>query len=266
MSSNSQEMPGCSTEEDSAPKDAPFDPSIDELIHDHDDERTLDEEEALAADEGESTNHEAELLNLEKELKMPIEEIMALYGYPYTVPQPPVGLEETVLIDSGDVVNKHSTLNLLYDSNIEDSDLPSVNLTSDDEEEGDSDVFFTTTVGPNNQADIPDFNCNHEFEDDDQDQLLWKPSDCLLDSEIEEYIEKVYHIFKENEQMLRGNEEGPLYLLSTMGYDIDKALKKVEEEGLEALKHPNYNIKDWPENKTQMESVSKDFLKATKHC
>lgn len=45
-------------------KDNLFDPSVDMLVNDFDDERTLEEEEALAA--GESQDPVAELSNLQK--------------------------------------------------------------------------------------------------------------------------------------------------------------------------------------------------------
>ncbi|CAH1965023.1 unnamed protein product [Acanthoscelides obtectus] len=64
---------------DSPTKDKLFDPSVELLLNDFDDERTLEEEEALAA--GESQDPDAELSNLQKESNMPLEELLALYGY-----------------------------------------------------------------------------------------------------------------------------------------------------------------------------------------
>ncbi|XP_050497348.1 proteoglycan 4-like isoform X2 [Diabrotica virgifera virgifera] len=63
----------------SPPKDKLFDPSIDMLVNDFDDERTLEEEEALAA--GESQDADAELSTLQKEGDMPLEQLLALYGF-----------------------------------------------------------------------------------------------------------------------------------------------------------------------------------------
>ncbi|XP_072402410.1 mesoderm induction early response protein 1-like isoform X2 [Diabrotica undecimpunctata] len=63
----------------SPPKDKLFDPSIDMLVNDFDDERTLEEEEAIAA--GESQDADAELSTLQKESNMPLEQLLALYGY-----------------------------------------------------------------------------------------------------------------------------------------------------------------------------------------
>ncbi|XP_072402413.1 mesoderm induction early response protein 1-like isoform X5 [Diabrotica undecimpunctata] len=49
------------------------------LVNDFDDERTLEEEEAIAA--GESQDADAELSTLQKESNMPLEQLLALYGY-----------------------------------------------------------------------------------------------------------------------------------------------------------------------------------------
>lgn len=65
------------SEEGNSSKDKLFDPSIDMLVNDFDDEQTLEEEEALAA--GEDTAEEID--SLQKEGDMPLEELLALYGY-----------------------------------------------------------------------------------------------------------------------------------------------------------------------------------------
>ncbi|XP_034039240.1 mesoderm induction early response protein 1b isoform X2 [Thalassophryne amazonica] len=66
--------PGGSTHSD----DRDFDPSAEMLVHDFDDERTLEEEEMLeAADE---TNGN-EIEDLAREGEMPIHELLSLYGY-----------------------------------------------------------------------------------------------------------------------------------------------------------------------------------------
>ncbi|XP_051788682.1 mesoderm induction early response protein 1a isoform X1 [Erpetoichthys calabaricus] len=57
--------------------DHEFDPSAEMLVHDYDDERTLEEEEMM---EGE-TNFTAEIEDLAREGEMPIQELLSLYGY-----------------------------------------------------------------------------------------------------------------------------------------------------------------------------------------
>ncbi|XP_076151225.1 mesoderm induction early response protein 1b isoform X3 [Alosa pseudoharengus] len=65
--------PGVSTGSDNID----FDPSPDMLVHDYDDERTLEEEEMR---EGE-TNFSNEIEDLAREGEMPIQELLNLYGY-----------------------------------------------------------------------------------------------------------------------------------------------------------------------------------------
>ncbi|KAJ8390428.1 hypothetical protein AAFF_G00103630 [Aldrovandia affinis] len=60
-----------------ASDDQEFDPSAEMLVHDYDDERTLDEEEMLE----EETNFGNEIEDLAREGEMPIEELLNLYGY-----------------------------------------------------------------------------------------------------------------------------------------------------------------------------------------
>ncbi|XP_077580346.1 mesoderm induction early response protein 1b isoform X3 [Stigmatopora nigra] len=58
--------------------DRDFDPSADMLVHDFDDERTLEEEEMLEATD-DTNAHEIE--DLAREGEMPIHELLSLYGY-----------------------------------------------------------------------------------------------------------------------------------------------------------------------------------------
>ncbi|XP_045147807.1 mesoderm induction early response protein 1 isoform X7 [Echinops telfairi] len=64
-----------------ASDDHEFDPSADMLVHDFDDERTLEEEEMM---EGE-TNFNSEIEDLAREGDMPIHELLSLYGYDSSV-------------------------------------------------------------------------------------------------------------------------------------------------------------------------------------
>ncbi|XP_075877028.1 mesoderm induction early response protein 1b isoform X2 [Nelusetta ayraudi] len=61
-----------------ASEDHDFDPSADMLVHDFDDERTLEEEEMLEAADEANAN---EIEDLAREGEMPIQELLNLYGY-----------------------------------------------------------------------------------------------------------------------------------------------------------------------------------------
>uniref|UniRef100_A0A3Q0SXG2 Mesoderm induction early response protein 1 n=1 Tax=Amphilophus citrinellus TaxID=61819 RepID=A0A3Q0SXG2_AMPCI len=58
--------------------DHDFDPTAEMLVHDFDDERTLEEEEMLEAADETNAN---EIENLTREGEMPIDELLSLYGY-----------------------------------------------------------------------------------------------------------------------------------------------------------------------------------------
>ncbi|XP_036135975.1 mesoderm induction early response protein 3 isoform X1 [Molossus molossus] len=63
-------------------EDHDFDPTAEMLVHDCDDERTLEEEEMM--DEGK--NFSSEIEDLEKEGSMPLEDLLAFYGYEPALP------------------------------------------------------------------------------------------------------------------------------------------------------------------------------------
>ncbi|NWR40474.1 MIER3 protein, partial [Tachuris rubrigastra] len=64
-------------------EDHDFDPSAEMLVHDYDDERTLEEEEEMME---ENKNFSSEIEDLEKEGNMPLEDLLAFYGYEPAIP------------------------------------------------------------------------------------------------------------------------------------------------------------------------------------
>lgn len=66
-----------STSHGNCSADATFEPSIDMMVNDFDDEQTLNEEEALAAMEQQDPNDE--IATLQEESEMPLEELLAKY-------------------------------------------------------------------------------------------------------------------------------------------------------------------------------------------
>ncbi|XP_066157986.1 mesoderm induction early response protein 1-like [Euwallacea fornicatus] len=258
------EAPSCSKGADSPTKDKLFDPSIDMLINDFDDERTLEEEEALAA--GESVEDPStELSNLEREGNMPLEELLALYGYNKTkskesaseseeeedkeVPMEEEEICETV-VEQENCSNppRQSKLTLLYEPMSEDVDnsknLASVSKISEDEEEeldsnADEDDYqkfpsgiHNIMVGSDYQAQVPEGLTNYDQDpaNDKEDQLLWSPQE-IYPTKVEEYLRKVQELLKPptipNGNVLRDDEEA-LYILKESGYNGDEALRKLE--------------------------------------
>ncbi|KAK0173762.1 hypothetical protein PV328_006910 [Microctonus aethiopoides] len=72
-------------------------PTSDLIVNDFDDERTLDEEEAM---EGSEDSHN-ELSNLQKEGDMPLKELLAKYGYSHTSTENSNSSDQLVLIRDG---------------------------------------------------------------------------------------------------------------------------------------------------------------------
>ncbi|XP_062855188.1 mesoderm induction early response protein 3 [Trichomycterus rosablanca] len=241
-------------------EDHDFDPTAEMLVHEYDDERTLEEEEAQ---EGEK-NFSAELADLEKERNMPLEELLAIYRY-----EPPsgttagssVGSSPSELADdlpdmtldkeeiakdllSGDYeeetqssaddltpsVTSHETTDLFprtLRSNTNDGD-----KESEGEEDGPSpeDSRKEIMVGCQYQAEVP---IGLSFYSDDkvfteEDQLLWCP-DVLSEKKVEDYLRKALSQSADNSTEsssgghIRDNEQA-LYELAKCNYNTAEAL------------------------------------------
>ncbi|CAG9855090.1 unnamed protein product [Phyllotreta striolata] len=240
-------------------KDKLFDPSIDMLVNDFDDERTLEEEEALAA--GEFQDPDAELSSLQKESNMPLEELLALYGYrgenqenespeeekeeeepQQHSPEMSEPIEEQESEPSPP--EEPSKLSALYEPMPEtDQDesrlLRSVSRVSEEEEE-DYDyspdeedwrkVNKTIMVGSDYQAQIPEGLCHYDdaLPYENEDKLLWDPS-VMLCSEVEDFLKKASAITKPpipTGTQLRDDEQA-LYLLQQCGHNVEEALRRL---------------------------------------
>ncbi|ENN74347.1 hypothetical protein YQE_09317, partial [Dendroctonus ponderosae] len=295
---NKDQSPSCSKSNESPTKDKLFDPSIDMLVNDFDDERTLEEEEALA--EGEANDPSTELSNLEKEGNMPLEELLALYGYNTKDKESSSESEEE---DEEQVPNeqeqicepivekersptppRQSKLSLLYEPIVEDADdaknLTTVSKISEDEEEDmesnpeedDYQKFsggvHNIMVGSDYQAQVPESLTSYEQvpSNDVDDQLLWSPQEAFS-QKVEEYLQKAHEIFNPpipKGTMLRDDEEA-LYLLQECGYNTAEALRRLEMRGPASPKVPNGNEAKWSEEECRnfesgVRSFGKDFL------
>ncbi|XP_050314504.1 mesoderm induction early response protein 1-like [Anthonomus grandis grandis] len=293
--------PSCSSKvspNNSPVKDKLFDPSIDMLINDFDDERTLEEEEALAAADVMDTA--AELSNLEKESHMPLEELLALYGYENSGKHPveldssgdEEGLSECEEIhdNTQTVVERRrnpprkSKLALLYEPICDDvmndsKNISSVSKISEDEDE-DSDhneehykvaqSIYTIMVGSDYQVKVPKgflYYDNMQPANDKDDKLIWNPQ-RLCRSEVEEYLKKAYDIYQHavpNGDLIRDDEEA-LYTLHKCGYEVEAALKdlRVRQPLIPKTDNPANDVR-WLEEKptvngTQMQTCEKNFL------
>ncbi|XP_030215603.1 mesoderm induction early response protein 3 isoform X3 [Gadus morhua] len=197
-------------------EDHDFDPTAEMLVHEYDDERTLEEEESL---EGER-NFNSEIADLEKEGNMPLEELLAIYRYEGSA-------GSSIDSSSGDLTDE------LPDMTLDKEEIAKDLLSGDYEEETQSSAddltpsvtsheatdFFPRTlrsnamdgdkesecdedgpspedsrkeimVGSQYQADVPACICHYEdgekvYEDDDE--LLWSPN-MLAENKVRAFL------------------------------------------------------------------------------
>ncbi|XP_046405488.1 mesoderm induction early response protein 1-like isoform X2 [Ischnura elegans] len=246
--------------------DKEFNPSVDMMVNDFDDERTLDEEEALEGSEDPQT----ELSNLQKEGDMPLEELLAMYGYgdpnAETTPSssssssneplssqeiaPEKEEEPEVFPDREELKSEPSHLHKLY------TELPSspkirephsscrllrFSRQPSDEDEEDDDYDYTPEdddewkktimVGNDYQAVIPDGLCKYDdalpYENDDK--LLWDPK-SLEETEFEKFLVKA-------QEPLVNNSQGMSYVPSSTPVRDD-------EQALYLLLQCGYNVEE----------------------
>ncbi|KAG5276071.1 hypothetical protein AALO_G00127580 [Alosa alosa] len=205
--------------------DHDFDPSAEMLIHDFDDERTLEEEEIL---EGES-NFNAEIDDLAREGEMPIEELLSMYGYGRTGEEEEDGeIEDDESVEEGENdegsrgidERKRSVDEQVKDSSGQEEDAQSsgderplrgrntVELIrprpsnyfegNDGEEESEEDEDYIPTedwkkeimVGSMYQAETPSGLCKYKDNEkvyENEDQLLWNPEE-LPENRVVEFL------------------------------------------------------------------------------
>uniref|UniRef100_A0A8C3DEA9 MIER family member 3 n=2 Tax=Corvus TaxID=30420 RepID=A0A8C3DEA9_CORMO len=224
-------------------EDHDFDPSAEMLVHDYDDERTLEEEEMME----ESKNFSSEIEDLEKEGNMPLEDLLAFYGYEPTIPVMPGSSANSSPSELADelpdmTLDKEEIAKDLLSGDDEETqssadDLtPSVtsheatdffprplrsNTTYDGDKESDGedveadngnsseDLRKEIMVGSQYQAEIPAYlgRCrDDEKVYENEDHLLWKP-DVISESKVKEYLFEI-SLRTGNEKMIGRIPEG----------------------------------------------------------
>ncbi|XP_051540694.1 mesoderm induction early response protein 3-like [Myxocyprinus asiaticus] len=255
-------------------EDHDFDPTADMLVHDYDDERTLEEEEMR---EGVSSGS-SEIADLEKEGNMPLEELLALYRYEaadsavgcssadsssveLTDELPDMTLDkEEIAKDllSGDDEETQSSADDLTPSvtSHETNDFFPRTLRSntvydgDKESEGEDDGLSPEDsrkeimVGSDYQAEIPALACYNDHENvyAEEDQLLWQP-DMLPESKVKRFL-----------------QDAELNVDGKMEADKQCSLVKDNEQALYELLKCNYNVREALERCRSNEKSSKDEM------
>uniref|UniRef100_A0A672MZL3 ELM2 domain-containing protein n=1 Tax=Sinocyclocheilus grahami TaxID=75366 RepID=A0A672MZL3_SINGR len=246
-------------------EDRDFDPSADMLVHDFDDERTLEEEEKL---EGQ-TNFSTEINDLTREGEMPIEELLKLYGYSTGgSPEEEDGdvqeedssennccshsklkedeRQELSDQENGDVQSSgeeppscsvsHSTAQLLYPR-------PSIYFEGDEEEFEDDDYIPSEDwkkeimVGSMYQAKTPVGLCKYKDNEkvyENDDQLLWNP-ELIPEEKVVEFLAEASKCSREETGVhaipegshIKDNEQA-LYELFKCNFNAEEALRRLK--------------------------------------
>ncbi|XP_040399204.1 mesoderm induction early response protein 3-like isoform X5 [Cygnus olor] len=236
------------------------------LVHDYDDERTLEEEEMME----ESKNFSSEIEDLEKEGNMPLEDLLAFYGYETTIPVmagsstdsspseladelPDMTLDkEEIAKDllSGDDEETQSSADDLTPSvtsheatdffprplrsntacdGDKESDVEDVEADSGNSSE---DLRKEIMVGSQYQAEIPPYLGKYSDDEkaayENEDHLLWKPG-VISESKVKEYLFET--------SLRTGNEE-------MIGRIPEGLYTRDNEQALYELLKSSHNVKE----------------------
>nr|CAD7393108.1 unnamed protein product [Timema cristinae] len=242
--------------------DKEFDPPVEMMVNDFDDERTLDEEEALEGSE----DTEAELSSLQREGDMPLEDLLAMYGYGdpsaenmqssssetsnQEITSEHDDIDRDTMEEDYDEKAGQSELQQLYE-NIPDKEMEETPGTSkllrlsrpqSEEEEDDCDYRpedddsgKTIMVGSDYQAGIPEGLCKYDdaLPYENEDKLLWNPSQ-MTEDEVEDFLVKAQEPLLNNAQgvsaiptgMHTRDDEQAIFLLLQCGYNVEEALRR----------------------------------------
>ncbi|XP_072586695.1 mesoderm induction early response protein 1 isoform X3 [Vulpes vulpes] len=239
--------------------DHEFDPSADMLVHDFDDERTLEEEEMM---EGE-TNFSSEIEDLAREGDMPIHELLSLYGYDSTIRLPEEDEEEEEEEEEGeddeDADNDDNSgcsgenkFIILQEENIKDSS------GQEDETQSSNDDPSQSVASQDAQEIIRPRRCkyfdtNSEIEEESEEDEDYIPSEdwkkeIMVGSMFQAEIPVGICRYKENEKVYENDDQllwDPEYLPEdkVIVFLKDASRRTGDEKGVEAIPEGSH-IKD----------------------
>lgn len=161
-------------------EDKEFDPPIEMMIHDYDDERTLDDEEALEEEADDEVLDE--LSELQKDNEIPLAELFAMHGYGEVHPNNAENDIEAIIEDDCGTMDTES---ISINPKITSSQV--LQMYVEDEEDlysaldfSNSGMYKTTRVGDEYQAQVPAGTSSTDTNLDPNygapDTLLWDPS------------------------------------------------------------------------------------------
>ncbi|XP_069483413.1 mesoderm induction early response protein 3 isoform X2 [Ambystoma mexicanum] len=234
------------------------------LVHDYDDERTLEEEEMM---EG-GKSFDSEIRGLEKEGTMPLDDLLAYYGYESSIPVITCSSANSSASELADelpdmTLDKEEIAKDLLSGDDEETqssadDLtPSVTsheatdffprplrskMTESEGEDGEADYGNSSEdlrkeimIGVLYQAEIPQYlgNCAHEeILEEGKDQLLWCP-DVLPESKVREFLLETSLPVPREKLMQRVSDgihtkdnEQALYELFKCSFNVKEAVRR----------------------------------------
>uniref|UniRef100_A0A4W5Q343 Mesoderm induction early response 1, family member 3 a n=1 Tax=Hucho hucho TaxID=62062 RepID=A0A4W5Q343_9TELE len=225
-------------------EDHDFDPTAEMLIHDYDDEQTLEDEEM----QEEGTSVSAEIADLEKEGNMPLEELLAMYRYEAstgTAGGSSLGGSSVELTDE------------LPDMTLDKEEIAKDLLSGDDEETQSSADDLTPSVTSHETSDffprtlrckfniipeIPALVCYYDANEkvyENEDQLLWQP-DALPEQTVKDFL----------------HDTSALVVDGKVGPAVESGLVQDNEQALYELVKCNYNVHDALERYRRSEKSS----------
>ncbi|XP_077306649.1 mesoderm induction early response protein 1 isoform X1 [Lithobates pipiens] len=221
--------------------DHEFDPSADMLVHEFDDERTLEEEELLEGD----VNFSSEIEHLERESEMPIHELLRLYGYGSTVPLP--GEEEEEEEDEEEEEEEDNDGNSGCSGENKDETVKDSSGQEDETQSSDEPAPSATQDAPEvtRSRRCKYFDTNNEMEEESEDDEDYIPSEdwkkeimvgSMFQAEIPAGISK----YRETERVYENDDQllwNPDYVGEERVIDflIEASKRTGEEKGLDAI-------------------------------
>uniref|UniRef100_A0A3Q3F0L1 Mesoderm induction early response protein 1 n=1 Tax=Labrus bergylta TaxID=56723 RepID=A0A3Q3F0L1_9LABR len=232
--------------------DHDFDPSVDMLVHDFDDERTLEEEEMLEASDETNAN---EIEDLAREGDMPIHELLNLYGYGGNSPADEDEEEdEEPEEEEEDDEEEDEEEDLDHDesSQVDEAQTTSEGRTRSVRSLGTAELIrpqklkyfesmnhhtsFEIMVGSMYQAETPVGLCKYKDNEkvyENDDQLLWNP-ECLPEGKVVEFLTEASRRTGEEKGVdaipegshIKDNEQA-LYELVKCDFDTEEALRRL---------------------------------------
>ncbi|XP_053088081.1 mesoderm induction early response protein 1a isoform X2 [Pangasianodon hypophthalmus] len=241
-------------------EDRDFEPTADMLVHDFDDEQTMEEEEMLQGE----TNFSAEIDDLTREGEMPLHELLKMYGYGAadSADSEDEGPEEQDVSENDQSRSAHGNTN----KDREDEDQRSSSEESPDhsrthgtaqllcsepcsysdadaDESEDEDYIPSeewkkeVKVGPMYQAETPTELCKYKDNEkvyENEDQLLWNP-ELLPENEVVDFLAEASKRVGEQTgadavpemPLIKDNEEA-LYELIKCNFNKEEALKRLK--------------------------------------